>query len=204
MTQPFLLVALTVLIVIVFNDVLQTKKSKKDWVNRLMELTIIVSSVFLLVDVSVKNLAIVISTIVITSCLTKNIMYKEHFLLIKSMVHHDDTKAFYSFDHLYPSSNNKEELESLKEKNNITINVEYPQEMGVGELKDKAYVPFEPKLSPELKEVPKEKIVPTTQSPSPPEHPIEFEAINNIIVENTFLPQNMTFWEKMRFLFSNK
>lgn len=201
MTNPILLIATTVLIVLVFNNFIQKKDPNKDWIHTLMELTIVVSMVFLLEDFSFPNLSIVMITILATSCLTRNNLYKENFGLVKTMVHHDDTKAFYSFDHLYPSANNKETLEELKSEDNLTVNVEYPDIVMTETLDEKPYVPFEPSLIPETT---KQKNTTTTQPSTttpPPDHPVEFDSINNVVIENTFNPKNMSMWEKIKFIF---
>jgi hypothetical protein len=201
MTNPILLIATTVLIVLVFNNFIQKKDPNKDLVHTLMELTIVVSMVFLLEDFSFPNLSIVMITILATSCLTRNNLYKENFGLVKTMVHHDDTKAFYSFDHLYPSANNKETLEELKSEDNLTVNVEYPDIIMTETLDEKPYVPFEPSLIPETT---KQKNTTTTQPSTttpPPDHPVEFDSINNVVIENTFNPKNMSMWEKIKFIF---
>ena len=103
----------TLVIVLFFSHFIHLhneKMSQKKKIEKLLiELMIMISTVFVFNKYTHENLLLALITIVLVSYLINNDSYKlfqslskEHFQLLNTMVHPDNSPKFYEFDNLYP------------------------------------------------------------------------------------------------------
>ena len=103
----------TLIIVLFFSHFIhlhnEKMPQKKKIEKLLIELMIMVSIVFIFNKYTTENLLVALITIVLVSYLINNDSYKlfksmskEHFQLLNTMVHPDNSPKIYEFDNLYP------------------------------------------------------------------------------------------------------
>ena len=171
----------TLVIVLFFSHFIHLhdeKMSQKKKVEKLLiELMIMISIVFIFNKYTTENLLIALITIVLISYLINNDFYKlfkslsrEHFQLLNTMVHPDNSPAFYEFNNLYPQKT------KTKDPDFIVVEPEAPMNNFI-EISDEPLLENEynikiPKTTTTTTQVPiTTSQVPTTTTQA---HPIDF------------------------------
>ena len=172
----------------------QKKKVEK----LLIELMIMLSIVFIFNKYTTENLLIALITIVLISYLINNDFYKlfkslsrEHFQLLNTMVHPDNSPAFYEFNNLYPQKT------KTKDPDFIVVEPEEPMNNFI-EISDEPLLENEYNIKIPTTQTPTTST--TTQTPttstSTQEHPIEFkQAI--VPKENKEIFNEYTWYDKL-------
>ena len=192
----------TLVIVLFFSHFIHLhneKMSQKKKVEKLLiELMIMISIVFIFNNYTTENLLIVLITIVLISYLINNDFYKlfkslsrEHFQLLNTMVHPDNSPAFYEFNNLYPQKT------KTKDPDFIVIEPEEPMNNFI-EISDEPLLENEYNIK--IPTTSTSTQAPTTQAPttstSTQAHPIDFTQ-SIIPKENKEIFNEYTWYDKL-------
>ncbi len=165
----------TLVIVLFFSHFIHLhneKISQKKKIEKLLiELMIMLSIVFIFNKYTTENLLVALITILLVSYLINNDSYKlfqslskEHFQLLNTMVHPDNSPKFYEFDNLYPKKT------KIKDPDFIVVEPEKPMnnfiEMSDELLLENEYNIVIPKTTKAAPTAAPTTVAPTTMAPT--------------------------------------
>ena len=195
----------TLVIVLFFSHFIHLhneKMSQKKKIEKLLiELMIMISTVFVFNKYTHENLLLALITIVLVSYLINNDSYKlfqslskEHFQLLNTMVHPDNSPKFYEFDNLYPKKT------KTKDPDFIVVEPEKPMnnfiEMSDELLLENEYNIVIPKTTKAAPTVAPTTMAPTTMAPTTMA-PQEIATQSIIPKENKEIFNDYTWYDKL-------